>query len=288
MKAWKIFIIIFVGSVSAWSAPTVINSQSEKMHWYEPTGKAQQIPAAALVVHGLNNHPQVMLPIVDFLRSQGIGVLNVGLTGYVGDHNNLKKVTAEQWRQDVLKANQALQNKAPHVPKIFIGYSLGALIGETLMTSELKEKFAFQKAILFSPALRVRDSSRWIQMFSFLGPGFSMISLAPKSYAAYRGTPNAAYRALFTLLEQYDHNLSHRSEQGNIPTLIFADVKDELVSVPSIQKMITLYDFNQWQFYEIKKDPTAKTWFHHVTIDGPGVGNQTWREMCQQMSEFLN
>lgn len=260
----------------------MINNQ---LTWFQP---AQKMKAVALVVHGLNNHPEVMLPIVRILNDQGIGVLNVGLTGYVGDFQDLKKVTAEQWLQDVLAANRVLQTKAQNLPQFYVGFSLGALIGETLMNSNLSEKFEFQKAVLFSPALRLRDRSHWVKMFSFLGKGFTVPSLAPKVYAASWRTPNAAYEALFDLNDIYSQNLVQNSQAINIPTLVFVDPDDELVSAEYLEEMVGVFDLGQWQINEVHKDKTAGTWFHHVTIDEHAMGKQTWQQMLQKITTFLH
>lgn len=262
--------------------------QTRKLHWYDPALKdGQKMRAVALVVHGLNNHPEVMLPIVKFLNEQGVGVLNVGLTGYVGNFDDLKKVTAAEWLQDVFTANCVLQTKAKNLPQFFVGFSLGALIGDTLLNSNLSEKFEFAKAVFFSPALRVHDRSQWIQMFSFLGRGFSMISFAPKAYAASWKTPNAAYQALFDLIDLFNQNLVTNSQAVNIATLAFVDPDDELVSSEYLEEMVGTFSLDRWQMNEVHKDNTAKTWFHHVTIDEHAMGKQTWQQMTKKITDFL-
>lgn len=257
---------------------------NNKLSWFEPT---QKMTAVALVVHGLNNHSEVMLPIVKMLNDQGIGVLNVGLTGYGDDFDQLKKVTAEQWLQDVLSANRVLQTKAQNLPQLYVGFSLGALIGETLLNSNLPEKFEFQKAVLFSPALRVHDRSHWVRMFSFLGRGFGVPSFAPKFYAAHWRTPNAAYQALFDLIDTFNQNLVQNSQAINIPTLVFIDPADELVSAEYLTEMVGVFDLGHWQINEVHKDKNAATWFHHVTIDEHAMGKQTWQQMTQKITAFL-
>lgn len=261
------------------------NLQSEKYHWYQPAGEMR---AVALMVHGLNNKPEVMLPMVKVLNEQGIGVLNVGLTGYVDTFSVLQKVTAQEWLQDVFIGNCLLQTKAQNLPQYYVGYSLGALIGETLMLSDLSEKFEFQKALLFSPALRVHDRSRWIRFFSFMGRSFSVISFAPQRYVAHRVTPNAAYEALFDLIDSFNEKLVQNPQKINTPTQVFVDPDDELVSSEYLDEMVAVNGLDQWQMNTVHKDKTAKTWFHHVVIDENAVGQFTWDDILKKIKNFLN
>lgn len=260
--------------------------QTQKLQWFEP--KDQPMKAVALVVHGLNNNSEIMLPLIQVLNAQGIGALNVKLTGYEKNKEDLRNITADQWIKDVFEANCALQSKAKDLPQIYVGYSLGALIGEILMSANLREKFEFQKALLFSPSIRIHDTSYWINLFSFLGSRASMISFAPSRYVAYRTTPNAAYKALFGLISIYSENLKTNSRAVNIPTLAFVDPNDELVSSDYLDEMIGAANLDQWNLIKIKKDSSAKTWFHHVTIDEYAVGQKTWQQMLKQITEFLN
>jgi esterase/lipase len=266
------------------SLPTHLTT--DRYHWFAPA-KGQEMKAAALVVHGLNNRPSVMLPLVKELNAQGIAVLNVGLTGYATAVSDLKKVTANDWLRDVFIGNCLLQQKAGSVPLYYVGFSLGGLIGETLMISDLAERLEFEKVLLFSPALRTWDRSRWIRLFSFMGRGHGVISFAPARYAAYRFTPNAAYESLFDLIDFYNENLVRNPQKINVPTLIFIDPQDELVSADGLQEMMGLSDLTRWRLQQIEKGRDAQTWFHHVSIDEQGVGSATWANMLSQIKSFF-
>jgi esterase/lipase len=260
------------------------NLQSEKYHWYQPS---KTMKAVALMVHGLNNKPEIMLPLVKVLNEQGVGVLNVGLTGYVDSFSVLQRVTAQEWLQDVFIGNCLLQTKAQGLSQYYVGYSLGALIGEILMVDDLSEKFEFQKSLLFSPALEVHDRSHWIRIFSFLGRSLSVISFAPTRYVAHRVTPNAAYESLFDLIDLFNEKLHRNPQKINTPTQVFVDPDDELVSNEYLDDMVAVNGLDQWQMNIVHKDQSAQTWFHHVTIDEHAVGAKTWADMLSRIQDFF-
>ena len=98
-----------------------------------------------------------------------------------------------------------------------------------------------------------------------------------KSYLANDGTSIAAYNALF---EMYAHLENSLNPKINIPTVVFIDKQDELISFSGLQNMIQDQNLYQWNIHPVKKDKTAtKIKMHHLIIDEVSVGKNMWREI---------
>ena len=66
----------------------------------------------------------------------------------------------------------------------------------------------------------------------------------------------------------------------NIPTVVFIDKQDELISFSGLQNMIQDQNLDQWNIHPVKKDKTAtKIKMHHLIIDETSVGNKMWQEI---------
>ena len=97
----------------------------------------------------------------------------------------------------------------------------------------------------------------------------------------------AAYNALFEACKHFDKNLDPKI---NVPTVVFIDEQDELISFSGLQKMIRNQKLDQWKIHPVKKDKTAtETEMHHIIIDAACVGKQMWKEIVDTtLTHFLN
>ena len=191
----------------------------------------------ALVVHGLNLKPERMEAIIRCLNHFGIDALNLSLRGH-GDNflprenipeaearlESFRTVDYKLWLQEVRRGYDRAKARAQQksVPLYFIGYSLGGLLGCDLLLSS--PETSFEGMILFAPALNVKAESYLLKaMMPF--PNLVIDSLSPPRYRANRGTPMAAYKALFEAVNHFENNINR---QLNRPTLLFIDEKDEI------------------------------------------------------------
>jgi hypothetical protein len=102
--------------------------------------------------------------------------------------------------------------------------------------------------------------------------------MAPKSYLAnQKGTPIAAYNALFDGLDRFN---KYAGQKLNVPTLVFIDRQDELISLGKLKKLVEDKKWDKWHFYLVEKDTAARdeTFYHHI-IDASSTGNAVWQEM---------
>ena len=95
----------------------------------------------------------------------------------------------------------------------------------------------------------------------------------------------AAYNALF---EMYDHFSNHLGPKINVPTVVFIDKQDELISFSGLQEMVQKQNLNQWKIYPVEKDSRAtEIKMHHLIIDQAALGPVMWRKVADSTSMHL-
>lgn len=257
--------------------------------WQEPAD-GRTTAAVALIIHGLNVNPLRMDPLARELNSWGAATLRCSLSGHANSVPagelrlaSLRRVTYRLWREEAAAAYGVAAQVAERreVPLILVAFSLGALIGCTAALHSPDVKFA--KLVLFAPALRIRRRSRILELLS-RWPQLVVPSLSPVAYRANSGTPIAAYNALYAAL--YDFERSSGC-QLDIPTLVFADPRDEMVSYPGLRQLVAQHGLRHWQLQPVHKGPDANTAYHHLLIDRESVGDAAWRQMMAQMRSHL-
>src|SRR4051812_46766796 len=138
--------------------------------------------------------PLGMLAITEWLTGQGSDVYLVKLSGHYEHSINIKKITSTLWEEEMPNAYTiAKEASIQHaVPLFFVGYSLGALLGQALMLS-LKEHKVFDKQILIAPAISVRNRSYVLKLFSLIHKKIPLPSFTPSPYRANNFLPFTAF-----------------------------------------------------------------------------------------------
>jgi esterase/lipase len=251
---------------------------------YLPAKTPAAIVGVTLVVHGLNLKPSKMLALADALVAENQGVVLVSLAGHGKDEKEFGKVTRERWLSDVVEGYQeaVVKAKAKGVPVHFLGFSLGGLLGVDLLASG---KVQFTKMVLLAPALRVHARSRLIRLARILGRSFVIPSRSPEDYRAHSGTTVAAYEALF---ESIDALPDSSFESVNVPTRVFVDPDDELVSADKIKELMKKQNLTNWQFNSVdaNKSQTSPK-YHHLIIDSKSLGEAEWQKLISAIRSFL-
>lgn len=257
--------------------------------WYKIKNDTT-LNGVALVIHGLNGRPDKMESIIAKLTAAGIDCLNLSLRGHGENFSKLentdtaearmqtfKSVSYPLWRSEIFQAYQQvkIQSDRYRTCVYLVGFSMGGLLGVDLFTSNPYVKF--DKMILYAPALKMHNRNFLLKTISPF-PGLVVPSFAPDAYLANEGTPMAAYNALFEAVEHLEENLD--SKKINVPTIIFIDKQDELISFSGLNAMIMEQKLDRWKLHPVKKDPTAtEREMHHLIIDEASVGKQTWKEI---------
>ena len=263
-------------------------SESSATRWYQRKNRAK-LNGVALVVHGLNSLPDKMESIIAAMTAAGIDCLNLSLRGHGENYsqpNNtdsaearmqaFKSVSYQLWRTETYQAYQQAKKRSNRngTCLFFVGFSMGGLLGVDLLTSNPYIKF--DKIVLFAPALKMHNLNYLLKTMSPF-PELVVPSFAPGSYLANKGTPMAAYDALFEAAKHFEKNLDPKI---NVPTVVFIDKQDELISFSGLENMIRKQNLDQWNLHPVTKDKTAtETEMHHIIIDAASVGKHMWKEI---------
>ena len=253
--------------------------------------------AVALSIHGLNFNPEKMGAIIKELNASEIDVLNVSLYGHgenytrrenmAGDAARLesfKTASYQLWKAEAYQAYLRAQKRSRQngVPLFFVGYSLGGLLGLDLLTSNPQVRF--EKTVLFAPAIEMHAINYLVKLLSPF-PRLVIPSYTVEAYRANNGTPVAAYLAFF---ESLSHFKKHAGPLLNIPTLIFLDKRDELISFLGTEKMISAKNLSQWELYPVEKQAVSgPARRHHLIIDETTTGEAVWQKMMTAIRQHF-
>jgi esterase/lipase len=260
---------------------------------------AEKLNGVALVIHGLNGRPDKMESIIAEMTAAGIDCLNLSLRGHGENYSQLnnsdsaearmqafKSVSYQLWRTETYQAYQLVKKRSNRygTSLFFIGFSMGGLLGVDLFTSNPYIKF--DKIVLFAPALKMHNRNYLLKTISPF-PGLVVPSFGPGAYLANEGTPMAAYNALFEAVKHFEQNLNPKI---NVPTVVFIDEQDELISFSGLQEMIRKQNLDQWNLHPVAKDKTAtETEMHHIIIDAACVGKHMWKQIVDTtITHLLN
>ena len=239
-----------------------------------------------------------MGPIINNLTRSGVEVLGVSLRGH-GDNyahqddvdgdtarlESFKNVSYPLWVNEAYLAYLQAQKKAQqqNIPVFLTAFSIGGLIGLDLFASRADVKF--DKIVLFAPAISLRATiylERAVSPF----PRLVIPSLADDAYLAnIKGTPVAAYNALFEALYHFENNAGPKL---NVPTLIFIDEQDEFIPLGGLKKLVEKHHLHQWEIYIVQREEEMGTGtFHHHIIDASSTGQEVWRNMMTATTKHL-
>ncbi len=256
------------------------------------TENPEKINGVALVIHGLNLDPDRMETIIEPMLAQNIQTLNVSLFGHGKNYlknpalmetdarlESFKEVTYERWEKEAVYAyNKAKQiSDQKKVPLFLVAFSLGALVGINLVTSDLNAHF--DKIVLFAPAIKIHTRSYLLKIF-WPFPRLIIPSMAPVTFRTNEGTSMAAYMALYQGIKRFEDNIGQKL---NIPTIIFIDEEDELVSTGKLEKMIKKHALDRWQIYKVENENSQ---YHHLIIDKISLGEK-WRDITSRLCRHL-
>ena len=239
-----------------------------------------------------------MESIIHILTDSGIEALNLSLSGHGENYDRhahrdpdrarlatFKSVSYKLWKDEIGAAYTAAKNRSVEkdVPLFFIGFSMGGLMGTDLLAS--RPDIKFDRMVLFAPAIKMHLRSNLIRVLSPF-PRLTIPSYTLASYQSNGGTPMAGYNALFDSLKNFAGNAGPGL---NVPTLVFVDKNDEMVSYRRLKRMVQDENLDQWQFYIVQKESTAEpAKIHHLIIDAPSTGENVWKEMMQTMISHLH
>jgi len=269
-------------------ATQIIPAVDKSMRWYQ-AANPEKISAVALVVHGLNLRPDKMESIITLLTDSGIDVLNLSLRGHGRNYTGkthidsakarleaFKTVSYQLWIDETHRAYHIVRERSAQkkLPLFFVGFSLGGLMGVDLFASY--PDVYFDRMVLLAPALSMHAINYTAKLLS-LFPRLVIPSFTLADYRANNGTPMAAYNSVFEAVKHFNKNVN---PEINVPTLIFIDQQDELISYGGLKRLVKNKQLDQWKFHHVQKGKTGvKEKMRHLIIDEPSVGKDMWQEM---------
>ena len=265
-----------------------LNSSTEFSYKKEEltTVKRPQSPpkGIVLVLHGLNLKPSKMDSIGQFLLQRNFLVIRGSLKGHRGSLKEQKQIHESEWLKDIERLKCLVENYANEwkVPKYFLGYSLGALA--TLSHTSKAQNQIFDKQFLIAPATHTHWYSK-IPGNLRIVPG--QWSLPSKNLEEYRSLESTSFSAYFSMSKLRDLFKKEKSIH-NIPTIIFMDPKDELVSLNRILKFKRKNNLQNWQIIQTTNaNHLLKESFHHLIIDERSLGKAHWKGLLELLEKHF-
>jgi esterase/lipase len=239
-----------------------------------------------LVVPGLNVRPSAMMELIGSLNSLGSDVYLVLLSGHHPDSAPVAEVTASLWDEDMKSGYREANANASRnaVPLFFLGYSLGALLGQDLVAFS-GMALPYKKQLLIAPAIAVRWEIHLIKWLFFLNDSIAFPSLTPKEFRANRSLPLRVYKIMF---QKEQRLMEMRYNNLNIPTLVLIDPKDELISYKKILRMVKMFNLSNYEVMALDSDLTLRAGkYHHLIIDRNTMGQNNWDSVSQRLEAFF-
>ena len=250
-------------------------------------GERRAPKGLVLVAHGLNLRPSKMRAIAEVIcqESTGYACRILSLPGHEeSGPSRMKQVDAASWKSAIRDevARVATLSRELHVPAYFIGYSLGGLMGEWAIQQQ--DERVFEKVALIAPAIATRTLARSVAYLPLPG-SVTLGSWNHPDYRANPGTSLAAYRAMFRVMGEFR---SADLRKIDVPTLVFLNREDELVSDRKTERWIDRSGLRNWQVVIVPRlRPSIRPAYDHLMVDEAGMGAEAWQLLSTRLREFL-
>lgn len=240
--------------------------------------------AVTLVTHGLNMRPAGMLSLVEWLCAQGSAVILVGLAGHVEEGPGFGELGRGDWERDMKEGYEMAKGMAEGRLLYFLGYSLGALLGEA-MSRLGGDGFRFDRKLWLAPATAIRPRSYFLKWMYAISDRVRLPSMAPRRFRVRAWLPVGVYRIMFEL-ESSLGGLSAGS--GGAPVLVLIDPRDELISLSKLRKAAMQRTDGNVRIVTLNSAMRGRYGgYHHLIIDESTMGAANWGLACREMRAFL-
>lgn len=228
-----------------------------------------------VLFHGLNNNQDCFLEMRSALESEGFTVHIFSLLGY-------DQLCSDLSLNKCIKHIAKQFKKLPKSKKFYcIGFSQGGLILQ-LLPEEIKRRIV--KQVLLAPALVVKHGEVLEKIVNLLPESLPIISLAPKLLSQFSWLSNGYFKSLFAQVNKFE---SLDLSKNKLPTLIIADIDDELVDVGRISQIIKTIP--EWEIITLKRSDMKFMHLsqHHVVFHPNYFSKKEWKILIKKISKFL-
>ncbi len=280
LAALRAFVLIAVFGLlprapAGW-AEDPLSSSCEKLkggeaEWFLTEAKRPR--GAAIVIHGLNNTPEIMNALIEYLNKQELHVLRIALS---------RKAALEEWRRQAEAAYCLSAGRFKGLPLYALGYSTGAALLIDFAAGSGPKKF--KKMVLLAPPLRLRFTSKLLRPLTILRHlGLALPSFAPREYRASGTTPLQEYDNLFRLVESLERQRSSALKSAS--AIVLMSEEDELVSCRGVQRWLEEHEVD-WKLTKLNPQP-GNGGYDHMIVTPESLGKKEWQRVRQIISEFL-
>ena len=235
-----------------------------------------------LCVHGLNQNPTSLKPLLEDLAEKGIRCFLLHLPGHSPVDEKHDLVNKDMVFSIYEEAYQRVKNQYAE-PLGFVGYSFGGLIGTAML-----DRCRYDKVALLAPALKLRPYTHGIRpLLPYLSKIFSVPLGNAQHEKRYRfhhqGVPREVYKSFFDIYDEF-HKTSLQSLEKT-KGLVFSHPKDELVSYKALEKWIKAN--SSWSFQPLSNKEAEFGRYRHLIFDQTTLGLSNYRSLLEQMSAFF-
>lgn len=227
-----------------------------------------------VLIHGLNNNQEVFIPLKEALESKGFVVHLFSLVGHKNMSQNLSLTSS------INHLVKQFRKLSPDKTYYCIGFSQGGLALQ-LLPAEVKKNII--KQVLLAPALCVHHAKVLEKLVRFIPKQIPFFSLAPKKLRQFNWLSVIYFDLLFNQINQF-----HSSDLSNIPTLVFIDPKDELVSYRELKELVK--KSKHWNLITLNRPYLFLKHLgqHHVIFHPDYFSTKDWSKFISQITNFLN
>ena len=237
-----------------------------------------------LVVHGLNNTPDVMNELITVVNKAGFNAIRVELTGHESEEivNNPdffeREISVESWLNDLDISVKQAKKLYPNSPISVLGFSLGGAL--LIRYLDLHPEFKIEKAIFIAPAIGLFKFTNLIRIFSPLQfIGVPSISLAPEGYRRHMFPSFKFYDGLFDVYRDVQKLSQVENLKSAKPTFIMAE-EDELIDEYKVERWIKNNGIEkESKSIVLKFEEGEEPEYKHQIIDLKSTGIKNWAKI---------
>ncbi len=231
-----------------------------------------------ILLHGLNNPPEVLNSMATHFESKGFKVHVFNLLGHKKEQP-LTHLTLKECLHHI--HYQMLKIPKDH-EIYFLGFSQGALIFQLYQMMKINQH-TIKAQVLLAPALYIKRQGFMGALIGMLSETMKIPSRAPKEFRVFDKLNIGYYKELMEQLRVFHkHGIKHLTQ---VPTLILSDAKDELIDMNRLHAEMLKNNMDSWKIIYLNRDLKHMKHYgkHHIMFNQNYFTNEDWNSMIGEM-----